>query len=78
MERPAGRTTLTPARTVVRWKQVMVVAAHQVKVGGTSHLFGWDPMMGLRPGQLNQRTAVPREAMTLGERAPTTSDVIAG
>jgi hypothetical protein len=35
---------------------------------------GRDPMMDVRPGRLNQKGAAPEEAMTCGERAPTTSD----
>lgn len=66
---PDGRTTLTPARTVVAldgwWRPV-----HQQGSMGPVIYSGVIPMMGVRPGRLNQKTAVvPEEAMTCGERA---------
>src|SRR6266536_3200305 len=75
---PHGRTTFTPARTVVEWMWVVVCLPsggggwHQSSIRVESHdgRAAWAAQ--------SERAAVPKEAMTCGERAPTTIGVLIG
>ena len=78
VERPAGRTTLTPARTVVGWNEWWSwpcikwgsLDQSSIRVGSHDGRAAWAAQ--------SERAAVPKEAMTCGERAPTRFEALIG
>jgi hypothetical protein len=78
VERPAGRTPLTPARTVVGWNEWWSwpcikwgsLDQSSIRVGSHDGRAAWAAQ--------SERAAVPKEAMTCGERAPTRFEALIG